>query len=87
MDERFKIGSFTIGEMPRETRRPMAWIGNVDHTRVMLGAKPEQVYREARACIDSARSARFVLSTGCEIPFKAPLENIRALARAARDGF
>jgi uroporphyrinogen-III decarboxylase len=72
---------------PRETGRPMAWIGNVDHTRVMLSAKPEQVYREARACIESARSAPFVLSTGCEIPFKAPLENIRALTRAARDGF
>jgi len=72
---------------PREVGRPLAWIGNVDHTRVLLSARPEQVYREARACIESARSAPFVLSTGCEIPFKAPLENIRALARAARDGF
>jgi uroporphyrinogen-III decarboxylase len=72
---------------PRETARPLAWIGNVDHARVLLGARSEQVYREARACIESARSAPFVLSTGCEMPFKAPLENIRALARAARDGF
>jgi uroporphyrinogen decarboxylase len=72
---------------PRETARPLAWIGNVDHARVLLSARPEQVYREARACIESARSAPFVLSTGCEMPFKAPLENIRALARAARDGF
>ncbi|HEY5657049.1 MAG TPA: uroporphyrinogen decarboxylase family protein [Myxococcota bacterium] len=72
---------------PRGTGRPRAWIGNVDHSRVLLNGSPEQVYREARACIESARSAPFVLSTGCEIPFKAPLENIQALARAAQDGF
>jgi uroporphyrinogen-III decarboxylase len=72
---------------PRATGRTPAWVGNVDHSRVLLSARPEQVHREARACIESARSAPFVLSTGCEIPFKAPLENIRALARAARDGF
>jgi len=65
----------------------VARIGNVDHTQIVLNAQPDQVYREARACIESARSSRFVLSTGCEIPFKAPIENIRALARAARAGF
>ncbi len=71
---------------PRETTRAIAWIGNVDHTRVVLRAKPEDVFREARACIESARGAPFVLSTGCEIPFAAPAENIRALARAAQAG-
>jgi uroporphyrinogen-III decarboxylase len=65
----------------------IARIGNVDHTRIMLNASPHDVFREARACIESARSTRFVLSTGCEIPFKAPLENIRALARAAQAGY
>lgn len=70
-----------------------AHIGNVDHTRIVLGATADQVYAEARACIESARAADgataapFVLSTGCEIPFKAPVENIKALARAARAGF
>jgi len=64
----------------------IARIGNVDHTRIVLGARPDEVFREARACIESARSTRFVLSTGCEIPFKAPIENIRALARAAQAG-
>jgi uroporphyrinogen decarboxylase len=65
---------------------PIAWIGNVDNTRIMKEASPEQVQREARACIESALGARFVLSTSCEIPFQAPLENIQALARAARVG-
>lgn len=68
----------------RERQPPIAWIGNVDNTRVMLEAGPAQVEREARACIESAEGAPFVLATSCEIPFKAPLENIEALARAAR---
>jgi uroporphyrinogen-III decarboxylase len=72
---------------PRNTGRPKVWIGNVDHTQVLLTATPEEVFREARACIESAQSANFVLSTGCEIPFKAPLENIQALARAVRTGY
>jgi len=65
----------------------IARIGNVDHTQILLHAQPDEVFREARACIESARSSPFVLSTGCEIPFKAPLENIRALSRAARAGY
>ena len=71
----------------RERGRPMAWIGNVDNTRTMLEATPEEVYCEARACIESAAGAPFVLSTGCEIPFKAPIDNILALSRAVRAGF
>lgn len=64
--------------------RPVASIGRVDNTRTMLEARPDQVEREASACIRSAHGSRFVLSTNCEIPFTAPLENIEALARAAR---
>ncbi len=71
---------------PAEGTRPLAWIGNVDNTKILLSGSPEEVFQEARACIESARSSRFVLSTGCEIPFKAPLQNIRALSRAARAG-
>jgi uroporphyrinogen decarboxylase len=64
----------------------IARIGNVDHTQIVLNATPDEVFREARACIESAASSRFILSTGCEIPFKAPIENIRALAQAAKAG-
>jgi uroporphyrinogen decarboxylase len=61
-------------------------MGNVDHTQILLNANPDEIFREARACIESARLSRFVLSTGCEIPFNAPIDNIRALARAAQAG-
>ena len=72
---------------PSAEESAIARIGNVDHTHIVLNAQPDEVFREARACIESARSSRFVLSTGCEIPFKAPIENIRALARAAQAGY
>ncbi len=71
---------------PREAGRPIAWVGNVDNTRIMMEASPDQVEREARACIESARGSPFVLSTSCEVPFKAPRENLEALSRAAHAG-
>jgi len=71
---------------PAPNGREVAWIGNVDHSQILLNADSDDVFREARACIESARHSRFALSTGCEIPFKAPIENIRALALAARAG-
>lgn len=72
---------------PGHFNRPIARIGNVDHTNIVLHATPEQVFSEARATIESARGGAFCLSTGCEIPFEAPMDNIRALARAAQAGF
>jgi uroporphyrinogen decarboxylase len=72
---------------PEHFSRNIARIGNVDHSKIMLTASHEEVFNEARAVIESARGGPFCLSTGCEIPFKAPLENIRALARAAASGF
>jgi uroporphyrinogen-III decarboxylase len=72
---------------PGHFNRPIARIGNVDHSNIVLQASAKEVFTEARAVIESARGGPFCLSTGCEIPFKAPVDNIRALARAARAGF
>jgi len=72
---------------PGHFSRSIARIGNVDHSKIMLNASHEEVFNEARAVIESGRGGPFCLSTGCEIPFKVPLENIRALARAAAAGF
>jgi len=72
---------------PDQGKRPIALIGNVDHTQIVLHGTPDEVFNESRASIESARGGPHCLSTGCEIPFKAPIENIRALARAARAGY
>ena len=72
---------------PDQREKPLALIGNVDQTQIILNGTSDEVFRESRASIESARGGPYCLSTGCEIPFKAPLENIQALARAARAGF
>ncbi len=77
--------SFAHGNI--QACRQIARIGNVDHSQTVLNGTPEDVFAEARAVIENARGAPFCLSTGCEIPFKAPIENIQALAHAAQAGF
>ena len=68
---------------PDSTDRVLAGIGMVDHQDLMLKGSVTDVYDAAIACIHQAGDRPFVLSTGCEIPFKAPVANIAALAAAA----
>lgn len=58
--------------------------GNVSTTVLKRGTVAE-VEREARACLAAAASGRLILSPGCGVPRGAPPENIRALARVARE--
>ena len=59
--------------------------GNVDPTRALLSGRPEDVEREARECIAKAGpGGGFILSSGCEVPLDAPLENVRAMVLAAK---
>ena len=46
---------------PSADKSAIARIGNVDHTQIILNAKPDEVFREARACIENAGSSPFVL--------------------------
>ncbi len=56
--------------------------GNVHPTDVMLQKSPTDVEAAARQCIaDAAAGGGFVLSTGCDIPPKVPMENVQALSR------
>lgn len=63
---------------------PKAGIGVLDHAELLLRGTSQQVYDEATRCLQRAGSRSFALSTGCEIPFKAPLANIEAIALAAQ---
>jgi uroporphyrinogen decarboxylase len=61
--------------------------GNVDPSKVMLLATPEEVYNISRKCIeDAGEGGGFILSTGCEVPLKAPIDNVKAMVRAGREG-
>jgi uroporphyrinogen decarboxylase len=62
-------------------------MGNVDHANTMLKGTYNDAYREAINCLESSRKrdAGFILSTGCEVPFNAPITNMLALRDAAKN--
>ena len=63
----------------------MALLGNVAPLKTLVRGTPEQVFREARACIDKiAAGGGFILSAGGGLSPGTPAEHIDALVRAAR---
>jgi len=57
-------------------------LGGIDPVRTVLNGTPEDV---SAAVADCRRAAgpRYIIGAGCEVPRGTPVENIRALARAA----
>jgi MtaA/CmuA family methyltransferase len=56
--------------------------GNLDPVRDLLQASLQTCQRSAVRCIEQARSARYMLSAGCEIPAGVSDEVFRAFCRA-----
>jgi uroporphyrinogen decarboxylase len=60
-------------------------IGNLDPVNVFLRGTPETVERRTRELVERMMGVEnFILSSGCDIPIEAPLENISAFMRAGR---
>lgn len=82
-----KIGAcvkrFCISDFPDD----ICLMGNVDPRETMLHGRYADAYAEALNCLKSNadRKGGFILSTGCEVPFEAPVENMRALRDAVRN--
>jgi uroporphyrinogen decarboxylase len=63
----------------------MALLGNVAPLGTLVRGTPEQVFREARACVEKvAAGGAFILSAGGGLSPGTPAEHIDALVRAAR---
>lgn len=63
----------------------IALIGNIDPVSVMASGKPEDVQQEVRLLSDAMKPySNFILSTGCDLPFETPTENIHAFMEEAR---
>ncbi|WP_068770525.1 hypothetical protein OH491_16265 [Termitidicoccus mucosus] len=61
-----------------------ALMGGVN-TLSFINSTPEQIVEEARVCIDGAAAdGGYILGSGCDVPRYAKLENLLALAGAAR---
>ena len=58
--------------------------GNLNPAGVLLTGDPQDVEAESRICIEKAsKDGGFILSSGCEVPLDAPLQNIKAIVSAA----
>ncbi|MGL6201730.1 MAG: uroporphyrinogen decarboxylase family protein [Lachnospiraceae bacterium] len=62
-------------------------IGNVDPVDVMMLGDEEDVYQAVRECLKKAWNSPcgFIVSTGCDIPINAPIENIDYFMSAVRN--
>ncbi|BBB89597.1 MAG TPA: uroporphyrinogen decarboxylase family protein [Methylomusa anaerophila] len=65
----------------------VAILGNVKPTATMYLGTPDDVIRDAKECLRKAHDnpKGYILALGCGMPLGAPVENIHAIFRAARE--
>lgn len=74
-----------LARAAREVDPEVVLIGNIDPVGVMVQETPEGVRRAVRALLDSMGPyENFILSTGCDLPYETPFENIDAFMREGR---
>jgi uroporphyrinogen decarboxylase len=59
--------------------------GNVDPTNSLFMGDEKRVVENTLNCLRSATTSRFVLMSGCGVPPKTPIQNLRAMVRTAVD--
>lgn len=80
-----KYNGIQLSEVAKKVPENVAIIGNISPTVTMAFGKPRDVRREVIELLDEMKPyANFILSTGCDLPQKTPLENISAFIDAAR---
>ncbi len=66
-------------------RNVVLW-GNLDPVGVFLKGTPESIYRDTQELMTKMRLFdNFVVSSGCDLPARTPLENIRAFFDAVKE--
>jgi [methyl-Co(III) methanol-specific corrinoid protein]:coenzyme M methyltransferase len=64
--------------------RKMSLVGNISNKNVLFGGTPEDVYRQARCSIEAGVD---ILAPECAVPLQTPLENLKAIVVAAKEGY
>jgi MtaA/CmuA family methyltransferase len=67
----------------RQARGRVALRGNLDPVTAFFQGSAEEVRRQTGTLIQTAGGARWILSSGCDIPPGTPAENVEAFCRAA----
>lgn len=58
--------------------------GNVDPIGSLLLGTPEKVVEDTLQCLRTAGTNRFILMSGCGVPPKTPMENLKAMVETAK---
>lgn len=66
----------------------VAFMGNIEPSAILLQGSPESVTAACEACLRAADPCNggFILGSGCEVPPRTPLENMRAMVASVRQG-
>ena len=61
-------------------------LGNLDPTIVQSGT-PEEVYEATKECVERGKKLEcgYIFSTGCDLPPRAPVENVKMMTKAVED--
>lgn len=60
----------------------MCIMGDVPAAKFVLGT-PDEVYKYSTKLINEIGPSGYILSSGCDVPFNAKPENVRAMISAA----
>lgn len=71
-------------EAVRKIGGAISLVGNVNNPRALLQGTPQEVYRQARYAIEAGVD---IIGPECAIPLTTPLENLKAIVEAAREGY
>jgi MtaA/CmuA family methyltransferase len=59
--------------------------GNVDPIKSLLNGSQKQIAEDTLNCLRTAGTRRFVLMSGCGVPPGAPVENVAAMVKTAKE--
>ncbi|MBW1816938.1 MAG: MtaA/CmuA family methyltransferase [Deltaproteobacteria bacterium] len=62
----------------------MSLVGNVNNAQVLYQGTPEDVYKQARYAIEAGVN---MIGPECAIPLSTPVENLKAIVAAVREGY
>jgi [methyl-Co(III) methanol-specific corrinoid protein]:coenzyme M methyltransferase len=64
--------------------RTISLVGNINNPEVLYPGTPDDVHRQVRYAVEAGVN---IIGPECAIPLATPLENLKAIAEAAADGY
>jgi len=62
----------------------MSLVGNINNPQTLYQGTPDDVYKQARYAIEAGFN---IIGPECAVPLATPMENLRAIASAAQEGY